>query len=217
MAVAILPGSYRIGGVVYNLVGTITVPGLDLVAAPVSLPRQPLDRVFTVTISSGSMRLAPSTLRGETPAVDPVMPATPAGQDLLGWVLLYPGMTAISLADIGKLFVEPTPTRITAVASLPTMTWAELTSTITVTVLDQNGQPLPGTYTITTGFNLGNGTLTPVSGSVVGGSYCDFTYARVQASGDQSPILTFALQSGYNPLTATIFITFLDASGNVMM
>ena len=92
-----------------------------------------------------------------------------------------------------------------------------MSHSITVTVLDQNGQPLPGTYTITTAFNLGNGTLTPVSGSVVGGSYCAFTYTRGQASTDASPILAFALQSGYNPLTATIFITLLDASGNVMM
>jgi hypothetical protein len=92
-----------------------------------------------------------------------------------------------------------------------------MSHSITVSAFDQYGQPLAGTYAIATAFNLGNGTLTPVSGSVVGGSYCDFTYTRGQASGDQSPILAFALQSGYNPLTATIFITLLDASGNVMM
>ena len=214
--VAVMPGSYRIGGVVYNLAGTITVPWLGPVVALVRFLVAPaagsglyrydilgVDATGAVHVTSG------------TPAASPAMPAQPAGQDLLGWVLFYPGMTAISLADIGKLFVEPTPTGIAASASLSTMTWAEATSTITFTVNDQNGQPLPGTYTITTAFVRGNGSLAPSTGSIAGSS-CAFTYTRGQIAGDQSPIIVFTLDGLY-PLTAQVFITLLDASGNVMM
>jgi hypothetical protein len=217
MSVAVMPGSYRIGGVVYNLVGTITVPGLGLVAALARFPAAPtagsglcrydilgVDASGAVHVSSG------------TPAATPVIPGTPAGQDLLGWVLLYPGMTAISLADIGKLFVEPTPTGITVSASLTTMTWAEPVSTITVTINDQNGQPLPGSYTIAPSFVRGNGWISPSTITTSASSSCMFVYTRGQTAEDESPIIQFTL-GGLYPLIATLLITLLDSSGNVMM
>jgi hypothetical protein len=216
-SVAIMAGAYQIGSTVYTLAASVlTVLGMVGAVAYLEPPPAAGSGLYRYDVLSINAAGAITVTTG-TPASIPVMPATPANQDLLGCVLMYPGMASITQKDIGKLFSAPATTRITASASLSTMTWSEATSTITVTVLDQNGQALSGTYTIMTSFARGNGAIAPVNGSIAGGSSCVFTYTRGQASGDQSPILTFALQSGYNPLTATIFITLLDASGNIMM
>jgi hypothetical protein len=216
-SVAIMGGTYQIGTAVYTLAASV-LTSLGLVGAIAYLQPPPASGsgLYRYDILSIGATGAITVTTG-TPASVPTMPATPANQDLLGCVLMYPGMASITQKDIGKLFSAPVATRITASASLSTMTWSEATSIITVTVLDQNGQALSGTYTIMTSFARGNGAIAPVNGSIAGGSSCVFTYTRGQTSGDESPIIVFTLQSGYNPLTTTLLISLLDASGNVMM
>jgi hypothetical protein len=220
MAVAVKAGTFRIGGSVYTLPGILTIPGITgQLAATVTCNTAPAggSGLYRYDIICVGIDAVVDYVAG-TAAAAPATPATPAGHLLLGWVLLYPGLTQVRQSDINKLYLAPAPVRIGATASDADLAWGEATSTITVTIYDQNGQALAGSWTIDAAIARGNGGIAPSSGSTGGAASATFTYTRGGADpGDVSPILTFTFTYGALPLTATIFIALRDASGALMI
>jgi hypothetical protein len=110
------------------------------------------------------------------------------------------------------------------------LAWTELTTDITVSVLDQYGLPVTravsgGWYIVMT-FIHGNGTISSVEeGSSVtsigqhtgeGNNSAVFTYTRDQLDpGDITPTFTVQLETNF-PLATRAKITLLDSAGDVM-
>ncbi|MDP2362425.1 MAG: hypothetical protein Q8M94_01510 [Ignavibacteria bacterium] len=210
--VAIKDGTYRINGVIYTLPITMSYEGIGEIAALKDCSASPaianryrydllsVDDEQNITVTAG------------TEAITPVMPATPPGEVKLDHVLRYYGQTSIIQADIGKLYVAPALTSLTAVAADNELSWGESSAIITVSCYDQYGALYTGGKVINAAIILGNGTISPASRSGTASSFT-FTYTRGGTAGDISPIIQFSSPTG--PLTA-IFITLLDVDGDPM-
>lgn len=156
------------------------------------------------------------------------MPDVPTDHILLGKILLHSGMTTILDRDIDRDYSTPGVSTLDITISDDDLAWTELTSTITVAILDQYGNAIYtseyGWY-ITIEFVTGNGTLTSDeegdSETKVGGhtsstdNEYEFTYTRDQESGDESPTFLITLESNYT-LTEIRQIILRDVSGNIM-
>jgi len=139
-----------------------------------------------------------------TAAASPVMPAVPSGHLLCGWILVSPGVTQISRLEINKTFTAVTASYMTVAVADNDLAWAELSTTVTVSIKDQFTQPISGNWTVTLAFSEGNGLLsfgggTPASTATgqTTGSTIAFTYTRNQDSGDLSPLLVANLVGTY--------------------
>lgn len=154
-------------------------------------------------------------------------PAIPSGHLECGRILIYGGMTAIKQSDINKTWAGPIPTTLSMTIADEDLAWAELSTTVTVAVKDQYGNPIytaaPG-WGMTLAITAGNGKVsiegqestTSVS-SLTGTSSNQliFTYTRNQQDpGDVSPTL-IATIDGY-PLSVTKRILLRDAAGDPM-
>ena len=212
-AVAITGGTYRISGVVYTLTNTMYYDGIGDIAALNILSASPatvgtwrydllsIDDAQVITVTEGAE------------AATPVMPATPTGEVKLDHVLRYYGQTRIDQSDIGKLWVAPTLSSMTATATDDELAWAEASTTITVNLYDQYGSPYRTSTTISSSFDRGNGTVTPQSRSTTTGS-ATATYTRDgNDPGDISPTIKFETATG---VFALVNITLLDAAGDPM-
>lgn len=211
--VAVKGGTYRIGGVLYTLTEALSYPGLGSIAAIVNCGTAPatagLYRYDLLSIGAAGT----ITLTAGAEAATPVMPATPTSEVKLDHVLRYSGQTSIIQADIGKLYKAPQLTTLTAVVADDELTWAETSTTITITCRDQYGQLYTGSKVVNAAITTGNGTIVPASRSGSASSF-SFTYTRGgNDPGDVSPLITFTSPTG--PF-CTAFIKLLDAAGDLM-
>ena len=212
--VAVKGGTYRIGGTIYTLAASMSYAGIGPIAALVNCLAAPstpgtyrydllsIDAAGTITVTAG------------TEAGTPVMPATPSNEIKLDHVLRYYGQVSIIQADIGKTWMAPQLTGLTAVVVDDDLAWAESTTAITVYCWDQNGVAYTGSKTINVSFTSGNGAVAPMirSGTAVSFS---FTYTRGgDDPGDVSPIVRFSSPTG--PLVE-VFIKLRDAGGDLML
>lgn len=211
--VAVKGATYRIGGTLYTLPETLSYQGLGSIAALVNCGTAPataglyrydllsIDAAGTITVTAG------------TEAATPVMPATPASEVKLDHVLRYYGQTSIVQADIGKLYLAPQLTILTAAVTDDELAWAETSTAITITCRDQYGQLYTGSKVVNASITTGNGTIAPASRSGAASSF-SFAYTRGgNDPGDVSPLITF--NSPIGPF-CTAFIKLLDAAGNLM-
>lgn len=233
MGVIVRTGAIRIGGTLYNMEGAImdgaspwlmgdTNLLMGQVAGIFVVPAAPASGKFRIDIIAVGSDLVQDYITG-TISATPVQPDTPANHVLLGSILVPGGATTIEQTDINKPFVAPMPSSLTVAIADDELAWAELSTSLTVTVFDQYGQPINvGSGFMTAEFMSGNGTLSvdgtsssTIVGTRITGSQAVFTYARDQLVTDVSPILKFTLEQ-QPPIMSTGNIILLDSDGNEM-
>jgi len=212
-SVAVKGGTYRIGGAIYTLTNTLYYTGIGDIAAIVKLAVPPATPgKFRYDILVIGIDFAIHVVAGAE-AATPVMPTTTASHVLIKHILRYYGQARIAQSDIGRNYTAPVVAQVAVSASDDELAWAELTSTLTVSVYDQYGALYRSNVVVNAAFLTGNGTLAPMAASTATGT-TTFLYTRGGADpGDQSPIIKFSVPSG---AVGTLLITLLDVSGNVM-
>ncbi len=241
MAVLIKTGTYQIDGTEYTL-GPIKMGSassdymcgmggaMNEIAGIITLSTAPPSGYYRYDLivvgDDGVIDYVEGTAFIETGTAS--IPDTPTDHVLLGKILLYPGMTQVLDKDIDQLFTVPAPSILDITLSDDDLAWAELTSTITVKILNQYEraiyEPAYGWY-ITIEFLSGNGTLNSAEegdslvkvGGHTGALYnsYSFTYTRDQDPGDISPVFLATLEISYS-LTQQFLITLRDAGGAIM-
>lgn len=238
MAVQVLIGTYRISGTEYAL-GPISMlygdaykmgdgGAMETVAGVVPINAAPSAGQFRYDLvcigADGVVDYVPGTAA-----------ATPAKQTLPGshvqigrYILVSGGATEITGADIGREYQAPAPATVTVTPTDADLAWDELSTTITVQVLDQYGNPIGqsgnGWY-ITLEIAAGNGTIssseegssTAKVGMHAGAnqSQATFTYTRDQLATDASPVFEAVLEINY-ALYGYGKIILRDAAGDPM-
>lgn len=218
MSVDVAAATYRIGEVEYNSAATT----LTIDAAP-AVGQYRYDAIYGDT--SGTVHVA----KGTAAYSDPVMPSIPANTVQLGYVLVYGGMTAITPTYTNREWAAEFPAKVTVVPDDDDLAWTELSTTVTVSVFDQYGNPYsegaPGLYLTLEFQTTGNGTLhsdeegdsTTKIGAHTGAgqNHYHFLYTRDQLATDLSLSL-----KGTNETTRTVSgygaIILRDEDGNVM-
>lgn len=234
-------GTFRIDGVVYSL------SGLEMDDDTVEMDRLDIEMdgvgsTFTLSAASATYFRYDSICVGADGVVDvvsgsnfaynastiPDPPAAPADHIRLGWVLVYPNMTTVTAADINRTFSYPAPAELRVVVADQELAWAELSTTITVSMRDQYGNYIVHSsagWNVTITWNYGNGTLT-IDGTphdesegstsflmaVLG--YKIITYTRDGLVGDLSP--TFTIEEAETGLANGTYIILLDSLGAEM-
>jgi hypothetical protein len=144
------------------------------------------------------------------------------------YILVSGGAMEITGADIGREHQAPVPATITVTPADADLAWSELSTTITVQVLDQYGNPIGqggnGWY-ITLEFAAGNGTIFSAEegssmskvGLHTGANQAQgtFTYTRDQSATDVSPVFEAVLEINY-ALYGFGKIILRDAAGDLM-
>lgn len=144
----------------------------------------------------------------------------------IGFVLIPPNATAINGGDINKAFTAPQPTSLSVSIADDELSWAELSTTISISVKDQYGNVAvtpSGGWMFTLAWTRGNGTLsydgysTDESASLAvrytGATAAVVTYTRNQDAGDVSSLLTITEANALLGST-TVYIQLLDVSGD---
>lgn len=232
LTVTVGTGTVRIGGVTYSL-GGITMDRTDIEMDRFDLDMGGASDVVSFDAASATLFRYDlivvgadgdsHAVKGAESASAPVMPTVPADHVALGWVLFYPGMTAISQSDINRTWTTPVPSELRLTVADQDLLISELSTTITAAVLDQYGQGYSGTWYITATFLRGNGTLA-YGGSSSGtalvfnftGYAAAITYTRDgNDPGDQSP--TFTVEEAAARLSSTTHINVYNTLGNLML
>lgn len=239
MVVLVKTGTFRISGTTYTILPIVMSASsvykmgmggiLSNIAEAVALDSAPSAPNFRYDIISVGTDLVVDYNKGTNFTTTPVYPTVAASHVELGRILVYGGMTEVTEADIGRTFSAPQASKVNISISDQDLAWAELTSTITVSIVDQYGNSITtggyGWY-ITLEIIAGNGTLTSAeegdSTTIIGGhtgsgsnSYT-FTYTRDQLDpGDESPVLEAVLETNY-AISYQDYIILRDASGDIM-
>jgi len=164
-SVAVKGGTYRISGTIYTLPESLSYPGLGNIAALVDCGDSPatagyyrydllsIDASGDITVTSG------------VESITPELPDTPEDEVKLDHVLRYYGQTNILQADIGKIWIAPQLTSMTAVVADDELAWGETSTAVTLNFYDQYGQLYTGSKTVTAEITTGNGSISPPSKS----------------------------------------------------
>lgn len=230
MSAMVATGTYRIGGVIYVL-GAVEMDRTDI---EMDRPDIAMDGVADMV----SFDAASSTLfridlivvgtdgdahvvKGTNAASNPVAPTMPADHVLAGFVLLYPGMTVVSQADVNRSYTAPAPVELRIVTEDNDLAWGDLSTYFTISVRDQYGRILYGSYFVTVTFNCGNGTLSHSGDSsttalvVAFSGTVNVTYTRLGLDpGDQTPVFTMA--ESVTGLGGAAFVSLRDGAGALM-
>ena len=238
MTAIIEPGTYRIDNTVYTLSGLIMnrtdieMNRFDLImgevaqtvsfaAAHATLFRYDrivagIDGLVEVVQGDNFAYTAPGSI-----------PDLPADHVSLGWVLIYPNMTAIDQTDINRMFTTPVASQMRIAIEDDELEWTDLTTTLTVSIRDQYGNLITrageGYSLVLSWIGFGNGTLTVygVDYDETGGDVSFYmpddiviTYTRDQETTDLSP--RFFIYENYTTLAQVATITLLNESGQPM-
>jgi hypothetical protein len=250
MTVVVAPGTYRIDEVVYSLIG---IPMGNAMPMGTSIGMGGYGAMLTIDDDAGLFRYdlvvagtdgVAEVVKGTGAASDPVMPATPADHVLLGWILVYPNMTAVNNSDLNRVYSDPEAANIIISASPTTLhgmsvanPHMDLTSTISISVVDQYGNPSPRAtpgHAVQFLFLSGNGDLVCGSTSFDESSgtqtfyttsgLLSMTYTRqgtapggvYQGNGESSPI--FQVQTTIiTPVYALQNLSLLDSSDDLVI
>jgi len=238
MALQVLTGTYRVSGTQYTL-GAISMlygdaykmgdgGAMDTVAGVVSINAAPSAGSFRYDLvcvgADGIIDYVPGTA-----STTPAKPVLPGSHVQIGrFILVSGGATEITAGDIGREYQAPVPATVSVTPSDADLAWDELSTTITVQVLDQYGNGIGqsgnGWY-ITLEIAAGNGTISSAeegsSTSKIGmhagsnQSQATFTYTRGQLATDESPVFEAVLEINY-ALYGYGKIILRDAAGDPM-
>lgn len=230
-----IPGTYRIDGVTYSLSGMI-MDRSDIVMDRFDLVLDQVGDTFKFDAASGTQYRYDIVVAGEdgdahivkgtNSSGEPTMPTTPADHVRIGWVLLYPGMTTITEGDINRVYTDPKVCEMRVVVADDELAWGENSTTITISLRNQYGNLISGSYYITLEWfdQVGNGTLSyggvsqdesaPLS-FLLNGSSASVTYTRNgDDPGDESVVLF--ISEAHNKLDSYARIVLLSALGSEM-
>ncbi len=239
MAAIVNPGSYRIGGITYSIVGMM-MDRTDIVMDREDLIMDRVGDVVTFDAAHATLFRYDSVVAGTDGEADvvkgsnfaynadpiPDPPDAPANHVRVGWVLIYPGMTTVTAADINRIFVEPVATVMEVVTDDTELAWGEATAGITVTIRDQYGNVKPGLgagYYVTFSWLRGNGTLSYGASSATPSQELSFymsssaevTYTRTGDGDDVSPV--FTISDSVTGLSNSAYVNLYDVDGNEMV
>ncbi len=233
MSATVSTGTYRIDGITYVL-GAISMDRTDIEMdrSDIEMDRS-ADVVFFDAASATHFRYDivvvgtdgdAHVVKGNNATGEPTMPSVPEDHVMAGWLLIYPGMTEITEADICRVYTEPYLVEMRVVVSDGILEWSELTSTITISIRDQYGRVLSGTYHLTASFLRGNGTLagggkscSPPSSMSIDYDFfgsTSLTYTRNRDEDDDSPI--FEVSESATGFYNIFKIDLLDEDGDLM-
>lgn len=234
MAVLIHVGTYRISGVTYALTpitmadganymlgdgGTIgDIAGIKLISVA---PAAGLFRYDLISVGVDGV----IDYTAGTPAAIPTKPTVGSSHIELGYILVPGATTAITDMMVGHEWTTPAPYSMTMTIADKDMLWADPASTtVTLQILDQYGNPYVNNLYFTLEIISGNGTLyslnsgsstTKVEQGVYGSSYA-FTYTRDKIDpGDSSPMIKGSVIGSFS-VDLYDFIKLRNAAGNVM-
>lgn len=230
MTVSISTGTYRIGGVTYILgalyLGDATIffgrsdIYFGLSSASVTLDAASSTRFRYDAIVVGADGVV-DVIKGTNTSGEPTIPTTPADHVRIGWVLLYPGMTSVTAADINRTYSAPTISEFRCVVADQDLAWGEMLTTITLSMRDQYGRVVTGTYAATLTLHMGNGTLSYGGSSSISALTISFTgsaavtYTRDGLDPtDYSPTIT--ITESYSGLNTATYITLRNPGGGKM-
>lgn len=219
MAVLVKTGTYRINGVTYGLSYITMADGTNYlmsdggamgeIAAVIPINAAPSTGNYRYDMISIGINAVVDYTAGTPATSDPVKPTPAADHLLIGYIFVPYGTTEITNGlNVGREYSPAVPSYLTMTIADEDLAWAELSTTVTVAVLDQYGGVMNGTgvgYGITLTIQAGNGTVRSATGeesttSVIGytgtGNSHVFTYIRGGVDpGDISPTL-YATLSG---------------------
>jgi hypothetical protein len=238
MVVLVRTGTYRINGVLYGMPYITMADGTNYqlgdggtiggIAAAVPINAAPETGYYRQDMLSVGINGVVDYTAGTPVTTAPVKPTLAADHLLLGYVFVPWGTTTIiTVGNIGGEFVAPVPAMMTFTIADDDLAWAELSTNITVAVLDQYGNAINGTgvgWPLRLDIQSGNGTiaagsetsLTSVRGYTGTGNSYVFTYTRDQLDpGDSSPRLWVTLEIARS-FGMGGFITLRDTTGDIM-
>jgi hypothetical protein len=240
MVVLVRTGTYRISGVLYGMPYITMDDGvnylfgdggpIDGVAAAVAISAAPSAGNYRQDMLSVGTNGVVDYTAG-TPAIsDPVKPTPAADHLLLGYVFVPAGTTEITYGEnIGKEYQIAVPSSLEVTIEDDDLAWSDLSTTLTVEVLDQYGNHINGTgigWSLRLDIQAGNGTissaesgdsLTSVRGHTGTGYSYVFTYTRDNLDpGDVGPSLWIELENE-NSFGIGEYITLRTATGEVMV
>lgn len=240
MVVQVSSGTYRInnellvslgmplGNTSFNYMGDHPTIPMGSVANLITIsaaPASPNYRIDVIYIDEdGVMDVSEGT-----PATAPIQPSIPNDTVALAAVIVPYGTTEITNSLIGAAWSDREINNLTTTWTDTDLDWGASppypSSTATITVYDQYGNPLVGYYSFKVEFDSGNGTLQhgtddPSTSSIIfsvsNASTAQFTYTRNNDSGDISPNIKVTLLT--NSVFYTLNIILLrDLSGAVMI
>lgn len=242
MGAAVAPGTFRIDGVIYSLSGMI-MDRADIVMDRADLVMDMVGESVTFDAASstyfrydsivvgtdGDAHVVKGSNFSASASTIPDPPPAPADHVRLGWVLIYPNMTAVTEGDINRTFSAPVPSELRVAVSDQELAWGETSATITISMRDQYGNHIAADgagYYVTISWNHGNGTLTidgtphdeseaSVSFYINVLAYKVITYTRDgNDPGDKSPVWT--VSDAVTGLSNATYIILLDALGAEM-
>lgn len=233
MVVAVTTGSVRFDGTT-TAIGEITLAEssvlpmnteayLGEIAAAFTVPTAPAAGLFRFDIVVIGPDLMFDYVTGAA-AATPVMPFVPADHLYCGHVLVAGAVTSITSGVVNASFATPAPVALTMTIADTDFAWEELSTTVTLTVIDQFGNPCAfgGGYFVLT-ISHGNGIISGwgqsstfgVSVRTTGPAVA-FTYTRDQGyawPADVSPTLHGYI--GDTNLSAIGSIILRDENGDI--
>lgn len=168
-----------------------------------------------------------SVVKGTTFRTAASLTSAESGNVAIGSVLLHYGMTEIENMDIDRTWSYENKQFLDATWTDKNLAWDEISSTITIEVLDSYGNPVNkegyGWY-ITLELTAGTGSLESTAGtstSMVSGytgknsNSINFIYHREQATDNVSPIMKAQLEENF-VINKSIYFTLYSSAGTVM-
>jgi hypothetical protein len=244
MTVIVAPGTYRIDQVVYSISQMqMDDPLFEMDREDLSMGSTGgiviLDSASSTKYRYDSVVIgvdgSPYAVKGDefssTDVSIPTPPIADAGTLRLGWVLLYPNMTAVTSADINKIFTVSIPSKIQCDVSDTDLDHTEMTSTITLSIRDQYGNVVSrslGDYAYTISFARGTGEIegegqngdqnTPITFNSYGyGDIITYTRQLNEEPGVRDTFPIFNITESVTGLVNIVTIYIRDESEELMI
>lgn len=234
MQVWVKTGTFRINGIIY------TTDYMDMSESNVAdmssgVPMDQTVGVYNINAAHATLwrmdrlvigsDLVVDVLTGDNVASNPEPPETTVNHVSLNTILIPPGITGILQTLIGRTFEDPYIINLEVTVDQSTMSWATETTSITLAVKDQYGNPFIGSSVyIVCSITSGSGTLNTdmiITNSTTGEAEITYTredgYAESSANIENGPVfLNFTLSNDPNVLMiATIILN--DAAGDPIL
>jgi len=173
MTAWVYSGTYRIDGIEYSFSG-MTMDNADIemdrpdlfideVGGSVAFDaaHATLFRYDKVVVGADGIL---DVVKGTNASGEPSMPDTPVDHVMVGWVLICPGMTSVTAADVYREYSSPVLTGFTVTYEDQELSWGDDETYFTVVPYDQYGQVCPGNHTVRLSVQFGTGTFSDGAG-----------------------------------------------------